>query len=732
MDLYYSVTDAVTIADIKAAYAEDNPGKKFPVPDVRSAREGKGDRKMVVVQPTPEQCSILAGIVDGFNSLDGIKDPYERNKERLRLMDRARKVSLDPRAVHPHFPVESAGGKIAAVVDRVARIYEKWDADKGTQLVFLDRSVPKAKGDDKIVEAYDAVRARLAKAQEAGDEREEQAALDALDSYNANEIEALRAALNGGWNAYDEIKRQLVAKGIPASEIRFVQEAGSDKQKEALFEQVRRGEVRVLLGSTQRMGAGTNVQNLLVGLHHIDVTWKPSDVEQREGRAVRQGNELLEKYGDDFAVEVIAYATERTIDAKMWSLNATKLKSINAIRNYDGSFEMEFEDRESASMAEMAALATGNPLMVERVVLTSEIQKLELQERAFKRRINALRDEVHRNTRHIEDAPAKIERYNDFAEAIEEARKGIEERCAARSITVNGKPYDSALSAEAAADAAIASIRGGDTKARFSIEVGGVKLTAKDKVEAAILEAFGTKNFEAEVDGITYTGVTAAARAIAEKASAMAGDSITVDGIKIDGIAVEADIAPPLFTKYDRSGSRLFDAKDCTFAAIDSAGRTMVECSTELSTGNVTSSGVWRSVLAIHEMLDADRFRDRAEEVQSKAAAAEKDLPRLMEQAEKPWDKAGELKEKRVRIQDVVAELTAEATQAQQEGETTEADPETGTHVLPDAPKGSEAAALAAVPAPAQDGSSPEERREAAKAEIEAMKARSADKGRAR
>src|SRR5208282_3672800 len=142
-----------------------------------------------------------------------IKDPKERNKERLRLMDRARKVSLDSRALDPRATVSGAGGKIAAVVDRIARIHEKWNSDKGTQLVFLDRSVPKAKGDDKIVEAYDALRERLAKAQEAGDAHEQQSIFDALEAYNANEIESLRDALNGGWNAYDEIKRQLVEKG---------------------------------------------------------------------------------------------------------------------------------------------------------------------------------------------------------------------------------------------------------------------------------------------------------------------------------------------------------------------------------------------------------------------------------------------------------------------------------------------------------------------------------------
>ena len=123
-------------------------------------------------------------------------------------MDRARKVSLDPRAVDPNCRVENAGGKIEAVADHIWRLYRKWDADKGTQLVFLDRSVPKAKGDDKIVEAYDDLRARLAKAQETDNEREQQSVLDALDTYNANEIDV---AARGPQRRLERLRRNQTA-----------------------------------------------------------------------------------------------------------------------------------------------------------------------------------------------------------------------------------------------------------------------------------------------------------------------------------------------------------------------------------------------------------------------------------------------------------------------------------------------------------------------------------------
>ena len=607
---------------------------------------------MVPVKPTPEQRVILADIVSGFEDLPSWDDPYERNKERLRLMDRARKVSLDPRAVDPNIQVRSEGGKIASVVDRTARIYEKWDADKGTQLIFLDRSVPKSKGDDKIVAAYDALRDRLARAQRDGDEGEAQSVLDALDKYDPNEMEALRNALNGGWNAYDEIKRQLVAKGIPASEIRYVQEASTDKQKADLFDLVRNGDVRVLLGSTQRMGAGTNVQDRLVALHHVDVGWKPSDIEQREGRIVRQGNKLLEKYGEDFAVDVIAYATEMTIDAKMWALNAAKLKAINGIRKYDGAFEMEFEDQESASMAEMAALATGNPLMVERVALDGDIKKLEMQQRSYTKRVYAMRDKLQHDTRRVETAPAEIKGLTEFADQLDANLKGIKKRSAARSLTVQGKTYNGPVAAEAAADAAIKEIRGGDDKARFSIEIGGKKLTSKDKVEEAINKAFGTADFEAEVDGTKHIGLTDAARAIVDKIAAQTESAFTLEGVTINGAKVEVDVQPSVWGKTKES-------IDVTLSAVNDAGRSMAGYTSKLESGTATTNGIRPLVAKIAEALEPRTFRWQAEATRNEAARAEKEIPSLKIEAAKPWEKAEELTAKRDRLKNVITELAA-------------------------------------------------------------------------
>ncbi|GAG20860.1 unnamed protein product, partial [marine sediment metagenome] len=260
--------------------------------------------------------------------------------------DRARKISLHAKALDPMLQDE-AGGKLDKVSDEVKRIYDKWTDDHGTQLVFLDRGIPKSAGDKRILHEYDALKAKADKALADNNEDAYKAASDKLDKYDTADIEAMRIANAGGWSAYQHIKDNLIKQGIPENEIAFIHSYNTPAQKTSLFAKVNDGEIRVLIGSTPRMGAGTNVQERLVALHHVDATWKPSDIEQREGRIIRQGNSLYDKYGSDFEVEIMAYVTERTVDAKLWSLNSTKLAMINAVRNYGGQFEMTFDDNDS-------------------------------------------------------------------------------------------------------------------------------------------------------------------------------------------------------------------------------------------------------------------------------------------------------------------------------------------------------------------------------------------------
>ncbi len=172
------------------------------------------------------------------------------------------------------------------------------------------------------------------------------------------------------FSAYDDIKAKLIARGVPSTEIRFIYEAKTDVQRAQLFEQVRRGEVRFLLGSTAKMGVGMNVQTRLVAEHHLDAPWRPRDLEQREGRILRQGNIFYEEDPDGFEVEINRYATKQTYDARMWQTIEYKAGAIEQFRRGEGIARViEDVTDEAANAAEMKAAATGNPLILLQVQL---------------------------------------------------------------------------------------------------------------------------------------------------------------------------------------------------------------------------------------------------------------------------------------------------------------------------------------------------------------------------
>lgn len=200
----------------------------------------------------------------------------------------------------------------------------------------------------------------------------------------------LADAGNSNFSVYDDMRDKLVAKGIPAEQIAFIHDYNTDAQKQALFDKVNKGIVRILFGSTQKMGAGTNVQKRLVGLHHMDAPWKPSDLAQREGRIVRQGNvfwnEASDEHDPNFVVKVRRYATKQTYDSRMWEINEIKAKAIEDFRT-GGSDVREVEDvsSESANAAEIKASSAGNPLMLEDLQLKKEVQRLTGIEKSWKR-----------------------------------------------------------------------------------------------------------------------------------------------------------------------------------------------------------------------------------------------------------------------------------------------------------------------------------------------------------
>ncbi|MEG2566099.1 MAG: N-6 DNA methylase, partial [Acinetobacter sp.] len=508
MNSWYTVVDPVTNEDVKRVYKEIE-GKDFPLPRVKG-----GSRQSVVVAPDQYQEMLLAEVLDGFAGLEDISDPKEKAAERFRLFDKAKKLSLDARSVNPIEYADAEGPKIKAVTASVFDLYKKWNKDKGTQIIFLDRSVPKSKGDEKQIKEYDELVNKMEQAERDGDDDLMLEISEKLDKYDSNEINEMRIEAQGGWTAYDEIKRQLIAKGIPADEIAFIHDANNDEEKQALFEKVKSGEVRVLIGNTPRMGAGTNVQDRLVGLHHVDVTWKPSDIEQREGRIIRQGNLLYEKYGhDNFEVVINAYVTERTMDAKLWDINSAKLKTINGIRNYNGEYEMDFgQDADAISMQEIAAIASGDPLMLERVELDAEIQALQREQQQHERRQSSFISQVSKANQQIQTLPTMIKALQDSQKRHDQTYEKVLEKFNSQEITIDGEKFDSRDSAELYVRTKYDSAKqkaGEGEKVSVTYKIDGQNFDSMTRANEYIKNGFAMRQpIEIEYNGQTFNDST--------------------------------------------------------------------------------------------------------------------------------------------------------------------------------------------------------------------------------
>ena len=254
----------------------------------------------------------------------------------LKVTNDGRKLALDQRMIDPLLPDED-GSKVNACVGEVYRIWSETADQKSAQLLFCDLSTPKS---------------------------------------------------DGSFNVYDDIRKKLIARGIPAEEIKFIHEADTEAKKQELFKKVRRGEVRVLIGSTAKMGAGTNVQNKLIASHDLDCPWRPSDLEQRAGRTVRQGNE-------NPVVGLYRYVTEETFDAYLYQLVEGKQKFASQIMTSKSPVRSADDIDETAlSYAEIKMLATGNPYIKEKMDLDIQVQKLRLLKSSYLSEIYALEDKI--------------------------------------------------------------------------------------------------------------------------------------------------------------------------------------------------------------------------------------------------------------------------------------------------------------------------------------------------
>ena len=325
----------------------------LPVPEAKF--------ETVVVQPSEIQKEMVADLSERAAAVHGGSvDPSVDNM--LKITSDGRKIGLDQRLMNPLLP-DDHSSKLNACVQNVLRIWEEGQADRLTQLLFCDLSTPKG---------------------------------------------------DGTFNVYEDIRDKLVAAGVPREEIAFIHDADTEAKKKELFGKVRTGEVRVLLGSTQKMGAGTNVQDRLVAVHHLDVGWRPADMTQRNGRIIRQGNRNKQ-------VQIFQYVTEGTFDAYLYQTLENKQKFISQIMTSKSPVRScDDVDEQALSYAEIKALCAGNPLIREKMDLDVDVAKLKVLRADYQSKHFRLEDQL------LKYFPAEIEAQQSRNRGFEADMKTVE------------------------------------------------------------------------------------------------------------------------------------------------------------------------------------------------------------------------------------------------------------------------------------------------------------------
>ena len=372
-------------------------------------------QKQMVQELSERAAKVHAGSVDA--STDNM----------LKITSDGRKLGLDQRVINPDLP-DDPNSKVNRCVDNIHRIWQDGQAEKLTQLVFCDLSTPKGKA--------------------------AQSGRIAAKGTDSPELHALEAAIDAEtepeeppFTIYDDIREKLVARGIPREQIAFIHEANTEVRKKELFAKVRSGQVRVLMGSTFKMGAGMNVQDRLVALHDLDCPWRPGDLEQRSGRIIRQGNRNKE-------VHIYRYVTESTFDAYLWQTVENKQKFISQIMTSKSPVRScEDIDEAALSYAEIKALCAGDERIREKMDLDVDVARLRLMKANHQSQQYRLEDNI---LRHF---PAQIEENKGFLSGFEADMKTLEQ---------HPHPKDGFA----------------------GMEVKGDFLTDKDNAGAAILEAF--------------------------------------------------------------------------------------------------------------------------------------------------------------------------------------------------------------------------------------------------
>ena len=356
------------VADIKTA-----DQLHLPTPEV--------EYHNIVAQPTEQQQEMVKALSERASLVhSGTVDPSQDNM--LKITSDGRKLGLDQRIINQALPDEP-GTKVNQCVANIMQIWRDGEADKLTQLVFCDISTPQAAPSKKAAKALD------------------NPTLHALEqAVPLDEPEPV-------FTVYEDIRQKLIAQGMPADQIEFIHEANTEVRKKELFAKVRTGQVRVLLGSTAKMGAGTNVQDRLVALHDLDCPWRPGDLAQRKGRIERQGNQ-------NPLVHVYRYVTEGTFDAYLWQTVENKQKFISQIMTSKSPVRScDDVDETALSFAEIKALCAGDPRIKERMDLDVEVSKLKLMKADHQSKQYRLEDQL------LKYFPEEIEEHKGFIQGFE-------------------------------------------------------------------------------------------------------------------------------------------------------------------------------------------------------------------------------------------------------------------------------------------------------------------------
>ena len=381
----------------------------LPVPEAEYINE--------VLKPSETQQEMVSSFADRAEQVrNGNVDP--RTDNMLKITNDGRKLALDQRLINDLLPDEPES-KVNLCVENAYQVWEESTPDKSTQLIFCDLSTPKA---------------------------------------------------DGTFNVYDDVREKLVAKGIPREEIAFIHEANTETKKAELFAKVRSGQVRILLGSTPKLGAGTNIQDRLIALHHLDCPWKPSDLEQQEGRILRQGNRNQK-------VKIFRYVTENTFDSYMWQILENKQKFISQIMTSKSPVRAcDDVDDTALTYAEIKALATGNPYIKEKMDLDIQVSKLKLMRANHTSQIYSLESDIAR--RYPAEITAAKERIAGLKADLAVAKPLLEQDKEKFSITVEDRVYTDRKEAGTAILAACAAMKIAKTEGQIA-DLGGFAISSR-------------------------------------------------------------------------------------------------------------------------------------------------------------------------------------------------------------------------------------------------------------